>query len=100
MIFHASPHGFKLNLDRDETYRWATRPGCFWPCSTLKDRRVNVEFDANGLCDVWVSGDEPYDGYELIALVMDHAATRLPENHPAYRIAAGQFKDSVRPIDF
>ncbi len=79
MQFRMSPdqRGYVLKLSARETYDWAHRPDCSWPCSTLSDRRVVVEVDSNGLCDIAIDGKYPdesqdYDGHELDAIVSDH----------------------------
>lgn len=84
--------GFNLWLSARDTYDWATRPNCSWPCSQLEDKRVFVQFDRNGLCDFTVDGKSAdCDGNELSAIVADHVRAKLPESHPCYFVAVGQF---------
>ena len=80
---HAS--GFKLWLSANETYNWATKSGASWPCSELSGRRVFVEYDSNGLCDLMIDGRSGSDcsSTELGAIVSDFMAGKLPEGHPA-----------------
>lgn len=65
--------GFKLWLSARETYNWAHRAENSWPCSELSGKRLFVEFDSNGLCDLTVDGQEGVDvpAHELNAIVGD-----------------------------
>jgi hypothetical protein len=86
--------GFKLWLSTRDTYVWAHRPHCFWPCSTLSAKSCFVEFDSNGLCDFTLNGrDGDCDGTELSAIVADHVRSTLPVSHQCYGVAVGQFED-------
>ncbi|MHC4621836.1 MAG: hypothetical protein ACYTEQ_29200 [Planctomycetota bacterium] len=65
--------GYTLWLSADETYRWARRTGQSWPCSQLAGKRLRVDVDNSGLCDLAVNGrtcDVSAD--ELSAIVADH----------------------------
>lgn len=99
MRHQLSPTSFKLWLSAADTYNWAHRPGSSWPCSTLSDNRLFVEFDSNGLCDISVNGGnsetvlQHIDGHELNAAVADHAARLLPQDHPLHFIVVGQFQE-------
>ena len=84
--------GFKLWLSANDTYNWAHRAGESWPCSQLSDKRLFVEFDRNGLCDLAINGRmADCDANELNAIVTDHIKDRLPKEHPCYFVAVGQF---------
>lgn len=86
MRLSISGSGFRLWLSKYDTYAWATRPGASWPCSTLRNRRVVVEFDRGGLVDLCVNGgrgDQDLDAHELTACVSDYVRTRLPADNPA-----------------
>lgn len=87
-------NGFCLWVSADETYAWAHRSGASWPCSTLSGHRFLAVFDRNGLCDLTVDGKEAgdIDGHELSACIADHAARKLPKEHPCYFVAVGQFQ--------
>lgn len=80
--------GTKLWVSANETYEWAHRPGAAWPCSTLSNRRLFVEFDAQGnLVDLAINGrsDADCDGNELSALTSDFLRERFGVEHPAIR---------------
>jgi len=83
----------KLWVSHAETYDWARRPGATWPNSYLAGQRFFAEFDANGLVDLTVNGkygvDAPAD--EFNAITSDFLRGQLPEDHPAYFVAVGQF---------
>lgn len=68
--------GYMMRLSAVETGNWARKPGAAWPCSTLKDRRLWVAVDANGLYDYThgghCHGTDGVDGTELEACVSDH----------------------------
>ena len=84
--------GFNLWLSARDTYDWAHRAGASWPCSTLSDKRLFVQFDSNGLLDLSINGrDGDCDGHELSAMVCDHVADKLPKDNPAWGVAVGQF---------
>ena len=79
-----------------ETYAWARRPGESWPCSTLSGHRVFAEFDENGLLDMTVDGRyRDCDGSEFNAMMSDCLKNRIPENHPVWFIAVGQFLEGA-----
>lgn len=66
---------YTMWLSADDTYSWSAT----WPCSQLKDRKVMVVVDDNGVCDFTVkfqnSKDmnmENVENQELVALVRDH----------------------------
>ena len=89
--------GFNLWLSARDTYDWAHRPNCSWPCSQTSDNRLFVQFDRNGLCDLTMNGkDADMDGTELSAIVADHLRDRLPKEHPCYFVAVGQFESEVQ----
>jgi len=82
------PSGFNLWISANETYDWAKR----WPCSQLSNRRLFVQFDRNGLCDLALDGrSRDCDATELSACVADYLKGKLPESHPCYFVAVGQF---------
>lgn len=87
--------GFNLWLSANDTSDWADRPGECWPCSELSGHGLFVQFDSNGLCDLSIDGnDGDCDNTELSAIVADHL-DRLPESHPCYFVAVGQFKSNA-----
>ncbi len=88
-----TPNAVKLWLSASDTYDWANRADASWPCSTLEDKRLFVEYDTNGLCDIAIDGksDGDCDAHELNAMVADHLAGKLPKEHPCYFVVVGQF---------
>lgn len=85
---HISDHGLTLWASKRATANWANKPGAIWPCSTLAGRRLKVEFDRNGICDMSLNGryadsGAPVDASELNAFVWDMVSDVLPEEHPA-----------------
>ena len=83
----------KLWLSAWNTRVWADRPGASWPCSQLRGKRLFAEFDQNGLVDIAINGrNVDCDASEFNACTSDHLATRLPQDHPAWFVAVGQFK--------
>lgn len=85
-----------LWLSRDDTRQWAERPGSRWPCSYLSGKRVMCSFDASGLVDITINGrygDCPSS--EFNAITSDYLRERLPENHPAWFVAVGQFQEGA-----
>lgn len=95
MIFDS---GVKLWLSARETYDWAHRPGSSWPCSQLSDKRLFVEFDRNGLCDLAINGRmTDCDANELNAITSDFLAKKLPKDHPCYFVVVGQFQTKGQP---
>ena len=84
-----SPTSYTLWLSARDTYNWATRPNAIWPCSTLRDHRVMVQVDSNGLCDLTIDGRMPDDpdlgaGGELEAIVSDHLPASLRHLWPTW----------------
>ena len=68
-----TPSGYTLRLSAQETWDWAIGHG--WPGSMLSGRRVRLEVDSNGLCDLAIDGgrgDQDCPSEELNALVSDH----------------------------
>lgn len=84
--------GFNLWLSANDTYNWANRPGESWPCSELSDKRLFVQFDRNGLCDLTIDGkDGDCDCTELSAIVADFMRDKLPKDHACRFVAVDQF---------
>ena len=79
-------------FSENDTYTWAHIPK-YWPCSTLSGKRLVVEYDRNGLCDLRVNGKSDVDvsSDELNALVCHFMRSRLPKYHPCYFVIVGQF---------
>ena len=81
MRISSGKYGVKLWLSARDTYRWATRPGRAWPCSTLSGKRLFAEFDAVGdLVDLTVNGrvaSVHIDGVELDAIAADFILAHL-----------------------
>ncbi len=91
-----NPTSVKLWLSANDTYDWAHKAGASWPCSQLSDKRLFVEFDTNGLCDIAIDGKpDDCDANELNAMVSDYLAAKLPKNHPCYFVVVGQFRNEV-----
>lgn len=87
--------GFNLWLSANDTYQWANRPNCRWPCSFLSNKRCFISFDPNGLCDFTINGgrgEQDCDGNELSAIVSDFMKGKLPKDHVSYDVAVGQFQ--------
>jgi hypothetical protein len=66
-------------LSAQDTEDWATRPGHYWPCSTLRGRRVFAEFHGTDLVDLQLDGgrgDQDCDANEFNACVSDFLAAR------------------------
>lgn len=94
MRIRINPSSVQLWLSSRDTYEWANRDGHCWPCSQLSDSRLFVEFDSNGLCDLTIDGKSgDCDSNELSAICADFLKNPLPEAHPAYFVAVGQFDD-------
>ena len=75
--------GFNLWLSANDTYDWAHRPGRRWPCSQLSGKRLFVQYDRNGLCDLAVNGKiRDIDAQELTACVSDAMRGKLHAGHP------------------
>ena len=81
----------QLWLSARDTYDWAHRPRASWPCSTLSDKALYVEFEPNGdLVDIrvngrYLGGNEDIDGHELSAITSDFLRERFGPEHPAIR---------------
>jgi hypothetical protein len=88
-------HEITLSASADDTFQWAHRPLRRWPCSALSGHRFVATFDRNGLCDLTLDGR--HDGGpevmadELSAICADLLRERLPQDHPAWPVAVGQF---------
>lgn len=87
-----------LWASQDDTYRWARRTGSAWPCSTLSGKRLFAAFDSNGLVELAINGKDAgddIDGWELSCLCSDllKKSGKVPQEHPAYFVAVGQFQD-------
>jgi hypothetical protein len=88
MRIDISTYGFRAWISATDTEQWANRPGNRWPCSTLAECRLRVDFDTEeGLTALTVDGrDYPegggIDARELHALLTDVIAPHLPSRHP------------------
>ncbi len=83
-------------LDGDDTRAWATGQldNGAWPCSVLSGEEFCATFDSNGLLDFASTCEEDdVPGDELSAICADFLKGHLPETHPAYAVAVGQFQD-------
>lgn len=84
----------KLWLSPNDTYYWAHGPK-IWPCSRLSNKRVFVEYDSNGLCDLSIDGKSGYNYHtdinELNAMVADFLKNVLSADHKLHNIIIGQF---------
>ena len=69
--------GYMMYLSARETGDWARKAGAVWPCSVIKDERLWVAVDDNGLYDYSLNGTMiDLSSNELEAIVTDH----LPNN--------------------
>jgi hypothetical protein len=79
----------RLWLSSRDTWDWAHKPGAFWPCSQLADRRVFAEFEPNGdLVDLAIDGgrgEQDIDSTEFNAMCSDFLRSRFGPDHPAIR---------------
>ena len=93
MRFQDNGTGFAIWLSADDTYTWATDAPT-WPCSQLRGKRFSAEFDENGLLDYAVNGRycDDLSSDELSAIVADFASQKLPQDHPCWFVAVGQFR--------
>lgn len=91
-------HGVSLWLSANDTATWADRPGARWPCSQLSGKRLFAQFDKGGLVDVTINGRSGVDCdvTEFNAITSDFLAAKLPQEHPAWFVAVGQFQDGYR----
>ncbi len=92
MKYRIEPTCVKLWLSARDTRAWAAK----WPCSFLAGRRVVAEFHAGGLVDLVINGDRgPQDapGDEFNAITSDFLRPILPQDHPAWFVAVGQFNN-------
>jgi len=65
--------GYRLLLTTADNQQWAHTIGNCWPGSYFASRSVEVEVDANGLVDLWISGGEDDEhANELEAIVAAH----------------------------
>ena len=86
-------NGFTIWISADDTYEWAHRTGAAWPGSELAGHRLRVDYDTNGIWQLTVDGyPKNIDATELNAIVSDFAAEQLPEDHPCWMVAVGQFR--------
>ncbi len=63
----------KIWLSANDTYNWAHKVGASWPCSTLSNRRVFVEFDDGDLIDIAIDGKSAnnVNAHEFNAMITD-----------------------------
>lgn len=74
MKIQKTENGTKIFLSKNDSWRWAMRPGRSWPCSTLSDKRIYVELASNNdIIDVRINGRNPknIDSHELRSLLKD-----------------------------
>jgi hypothetical protein len=87
------PDSVLVTGNGSELRAWAARPGAAWPCSELAEAsEITAVIDADGLVDL--TGDDCIDlgADEFNAWSSDVLrAAGLPESHPAYFVAVGQF---------
>ena len=78
--------GYVLSFNGDDTYNWAHRTNCAWPCSALSNKSGFVTVDKNGLCDLSDNLRNEYNlqSNELIAFISDMLRSR---NYKHYRQA-------------
>jgi|WetSurMetagenome_2_1015567.scaffolds.fasta_scaffold200160_3 hypothetical protein len=96
-------HEIALSASADDTSQWAHRPWERWPCSALSGHRFVATFDRNGLCDLTVDGRHDRGpevmADELSAICADLLREKLPQDHPAWCIAVGQFLETEGECD-
>ena len=95
MRVQITPFTVKLWLSANDTRDWAYKPGASWPCSELSGHRLFAEFDRGGLIDVAIDGgrgEQDVSGDEFNAITSDYLRGKVPENHPAFFCAVGQFR--------
>jgi len=64
----------KIWASKNDTFDWAHKAGACWPCSTISNKRLFIELDADGnLIDLTVNGKcgVDVDGHELNAFISD-----------------------------
>ncbi|MFH2076400.1 MAG: hypothetical protein ABIJ57_13825 [Pseudomonadota bacterium] len=73
MRVQSSEWGTKIKASENDTYDWAHRSGCSWPCSELSGKRVFVELDSKGdLVDLVINGKMgDVAAHELNAFIED-----------------------------
>lgn len=75
MKIQKTENGTKIFLSKNDTWKWAMKPGCLWPNSTLSDRRIYVELASNeDIVDIRINGRYPsknIDHHELKSLLKD-----------------------------
>ena len=87
MTITRTQSGYVMRLSARDTYAWANRPSASWPCSGLRNHRLMVEVDSNGLYDMTVDGKIPdgnIDGSEIDACVSDHLPANLRHLWPVW----------------
>lgn len=84
-----------LWLSAQDTYDWARKTGATWPCSELANHRLFAAFDKHGLYDLTIDWEAGKDcpGDEFNAITSDFLAKKLPEDHPAWFVTVGQFRE-------
>lgn len=78
-------NSFRLWLTADETYNWANKPNGVWPCSTISEHDLYVEYDEHGLLDYYFDNQNrgyQFDDNEFSAIITDHVVEHLEPNHP------------------
>ncbi len=78
MILRYHSVGVVVYVSARETYAWAHRPNCRWPCSTLAGKRFMFELDSRGnVVDYHVNGryNESVDTTEFHAMMKDFTPT-------------------------
>lgn len=76
-------------LSASETSDWCAA----WPCSGFRGKRLFASFSRTGLDDYTVDGRDgvDVDGDAFSACIADHLKRKLPESHPAYGVAVGDY---------
>ncbi len=94
MKYQIEPARVTIWLSARDTAEWAQRPGALWPCSFLSGKRVMATFVAGGLVALEINGGRGSQDVlcdELNAITSDFLRPILPQDHPAWFVAVGQF---------
>lgn len=81
-------------FSRRDIAAWLGGPARAHDRSVLEGRRVVVSFSSHGMEGLEVDGREPRVSIpenELSALVVDHLRDQVPQDHPVFFAAIGQF---------
>ena len=75
---------FKVELDAEETYKWANRPLNKWPLSQVSDHKLMVEFNKTGLIDLKIDGEYKNNNLssnELNSIIWNHLPNYIKKQY-------------------